>query len=110
MAKVADVFPAAKFERSLALHDGLEASDLLWMPTTIVAHTKLTPGAKLTYSKLIEYARGREVATNNRLAADLVVSPRSVRNYIAALRAAGLVEVRRHPGKPNSYRLTSANK
>ena len=83
--------------------------DASLIPTTIIQNRAIGPGAKLAYSKLIEYARGREVATNNRLAADLVVSPRSVRNYIASLRAAGLVQVRRHPGKPNSYRLTPGN-
>ena len=84
-------------------------ADASLIPAAVIQNTTIGPGAKLAYSKLIEYARGREVATNNRLAADLVVSPRSVRNYIAALRAAGLVHVRRHPGKPNSYRLTLAH-
>jgi hypothetical protein len=84
-------------------------ADASLIPAAIIQNPTISPGAKLVYSKLIEYVRGREVATNNRLAADLVVSPRSVRNYIAALSAAGLVQVRRHPGKPNSYRLTPAH-
>lgn len=85
-------------------------ADVSLIPVAVIQHPAIGPGAKLAYSKLIEYARGREVPTNNRLAADLVVSPRSVRNYMAELRAAGLVQVGRHPGKPNSYRLTLADK
>lgn len=77
------------------------------IPLSIIQSASIGPGAKLVYSKLLEYAQGREAATNNRLAADLAVSPRSIRNYVSALRAVGLVQVRRHPGKPNSYRLTS---
>ena len=84
-------------------------ADASFIPTTIIQNRTIGPGAKLAYSKLIQYARGREVATNNRLAADLAVSPRSVRNYIAALQDAQLVQVSRHPGKPNSYRLTPDN-
>ena len=66
------------------------------------------PLTKLVYSKLLNYASTNDTATNNRLAADLAVSPRSVRNYIAALKSARLVEVRLHPGKPSSYKLTAA--
>jgi hypothetical protein len=49
------------------------------------------------------------MATNNRLAVDLAISPRSVRNYITALKHAGLIKVRSHPGKPNSYALASTS-
>jgi DNA-binding transcriptional ArsR family regulator len=107
MANVAAGIVSARIELA---HPPRALADASLIPAAIIQNPTIRPGAKLTYSKLIEYARGREVATNNRLAADLVVSPRSVRNYIAALRAAGLVEVRRHSGKPNSYRLTSADK
>jgi len=60
------------------------------------------------YSALLTYALRKETATNNRLADDLAVSPRSVRNYITALKSAGLIKVRSHPGKPNSYTLANA--
>jgi hypothetical protein len=85
-------------------------ADASRIPVAVIQHPAIGPGAKLVYSKLIEYARSRQVATNNRLAADLVVSPRSVRNYVAELRAAGLVRVARHPGKPNSFQLALINK
>ncbi len=73
-----------------------------------MAHKQIGPGAKLVYSTLLTYASTRETATNNRLAADLAVSPRSIRNYIAALKSAGLVKVRLCAGKPSSYQLTAA--
>jgi hypothetical protein len=76
------------------------------VPLAISVNKKIGPGAKLVYSKLLTYAATSEIATNNRLAADLGVCPRSVRNYVSALKAAGLVRVRRQPGKPSSYTLT----
>jgi hypothetical protein len=79
-----------------------------FIPTSIIGNKEIGPGPKLVYSRLLSYAAANEPATNNRLAADLAVSPRSVRNYISALKAAGLVEVRHHPGKPRSFRLAAA--
>jgi hypothetical protein len=79
-----------------------------FVPTSIVASNRIGPGPKLVYSALLTYALRKESATNNRLAADLAVSPRSIRNYITALKSAGLIKVRSHPGKPNSYTLASA--
>jgi len=79
-----------------------------FIPVAIIGNKRIGPGPKLVYSKLLTYALRNEGATNNRLAADLAVSPRSVRNYITALKLAGLIKVRSHPGKPNSYALTSA--
>src|SRR4051794_13980796 len=77
------------------------------IPAGIIANKKIGPGSKLIYSRLLSYAAMNEAPTNNRLAEDLAVSPRSVRNYIAALKAAGLVEVLLHPGKPSSFRLVT---
>jgi hypothetical protein len=78
------------------------------IPTAIIGNKDIGPGPKLVYSRLLSYAAMNEAATNNRLAADLAVSPRSIRNYIAALKAAGLVEVRHHPGKPRPFKLPAA--
>jgi predicted HTH transcriptional regulator len=78
------------------------------IPDAIIANKDLGPGPKLVYSMLLSYAAANEAATNNRLASDLAVSPRSIRNYIAALKAAGLVRVRHHPGKPRSFMLAAA--
>jgi biotin operon repressor len=76
-----------------------------FIPTSIIGNNKIGPGPKRVYSRLLSYAAANEAATNNRLAADLAVSPRSVRKYIAALKAAGFVEVQHHPGKPRSFKL-----
>jgi DNA-binding GntR family transcriptional regulator len=81
--------------------------DASLIPSAVIVSKKIGPGAKLVYSKLLDYAATGETATNNRLASDLAVSPRSVRNYVAELKAAGLVRVRQQPGKPNAYLLTA---
>ena len=80
-----------------------------FIPTSVIANKAIGPGPKLVYSRLLAYAEMKEPATNNRLAADLAVSPRSVRNYISALKDAGLVEVQLHPGKARSFRLATTH-
>lgn len=82
-------------------------SDASLIPLAIFANDKIGPGAKLAYSKLLSYAAIKDTATNRRLAEDLAVSPRSVRNYISELKSAGLIKVRLHPGKPSTYQLTT---
>ena len=82
--------------------------DTTFIPTAIIGNKEIGPGSKLVYSRLLAYAARNEAATNNRLAADLAVSPRSIRNYIAALKSAGLVEIEHHAGKPRSFRLAAA--
>ena len=77
------------------------------IPRPIIAHPEISPGAKLVYSKLLEYGRGTDNPTHNRIAAELGVSPRSVRNYINDLKDVGLIEVRAHAGKTNSYRVSA---
>jgi hypothetical protein len=79
-----------------------------FIPTIVISNKNIGPGPKLIYSRLLAYAGANVPATNNKLAADLAISPRSVRNYIAALKAAGLVEVQHHPGKPRSFKLAAA--
>jgi hypothetical protein len=85
-----------------------ERTNASWVPTTVIRSRKIGPGAKLVYSKLLSYALNAETATTRRIAGDLAVSPRSVRNYIAALKAAGLIRVHLQPGKPSSYTLITA--
>ena len=80
-----------------------------FIPIAVIANKEIGPGPKLVYSRLLAYAAMNEPATNKRLAADLAVSPRSVRNYIAALKEAGLVEVQLHPGKARSFKLATAH-
>lgn len=79
-----------------------------FIPPEIIAHQDIASGAKLVYSKLLHYARAGPAPTHKRLAAELGVSPRSIRNYLGELKAAGLLQVRTHAGKPNSYRLSAA--
>jgi hypothetical protein len=78
-----------------------------FIPAAVIAKKDIGPGPKLVYSRLVTYAMTNEAATNNRLAADLGVSPRSIRNYLSALKAAGLVQVEHHPGKPRSFKLAA---
>jgi hypothetical protein len=85
----------------------IERANASLVPTTIIGSREIGPGAKLVYSKLLSYARNSQMATTQRIAADLAVSPRSVRNYIAALKIAGLIRVHLQPGKPSSYTLIS---
>ncbi len=104
MANIAVATPPARMELRAARAVSTDAS---LIPLVIFASDKIGPGAKLAYSKLLTYAASNETATNNRLAADLAVSPRSIRNYMAELKSAGLIKVRFNPGKPSSYQLTA---
>ena len=85
-----------------------ERANASLVPTTIIRNRKIGPGAKLVYSKLLSYARNNETATTKRIADDIAASPRSVRNYMTALKSAGLIRVHLQPGKPSSYTLISA--
>jgi hypothetical protein len=108
MAGMANVaWPPATSRPQLTRPRGRTDSASL-IPTAIIVSKKIGPGAKLVYSKLLDYASTGKTATNNGLASDLAVSPRSVRNYVAELKTAGLVRVRQQPGKPNAYQLTAA--
>ena len=98
MANIAVVVPAGR----------IASKDASRIPLAIITNKKIGPGAKLVYSTLLTYASSNETATNNRLAADLAVSSRSIRNYISSLKSAGLVKVRLHAGKPSSYQLSVA--
>jgi hypothetical protein len=80
-----------------------------FIPTALIAKKELGPGPKLVYSRLLARAGNNESATNNQLAADLAISPRSIRNYITALKEAGVVPVELHPGKPRSFTLAATN-
>ena len=55
------------------------AANTTFIPAAIIGNKDIGPGPKLVYSRLLTYAAANEAATNNRLAADLAVSPRSVR-------------------------------
>ena len=107
MANIAAPLPSGRIQLIGAYSTARASTSLV--PTTIVAKKNIGPGPKLVYSKLLTYALTKETATTNRLAADLAVSPRSIRNYIAALKSARLIKVHSHLGKPNSYTLTGGH-
>jgi hypothetical protein len=106
MANIASPMPAGRIELIGPFPHARETSVV---PLAIIQNKNIGPGAKLVYSKLLNYAATDVTTSTRRLAADLAVSPRSVRNYLAALKDAGLVKVRLHPGKPSSYQLTRAS-
>ena len=105
MAKVADVFPAARLNLSAALRTQLQTADVLWVPTAIIADTKLTSGAKFLYSVLLNHS-WREAAvcpSHGTLARAIGASVRATRNYIDELKRAKLIALQTRPGKPSLY-------
>jgi hypothetical protein len=82
-------------------------ADATLIPLAILHHQTISPGAKLVYSKLLNYAWSGTHASNKRLAADLGISPRAVGNYVAELRRAQLLDVQTHPGKANLYTIST---
>ena len=77
------------------------------IPLAILHHQVISPGAKLVYSKLLNYASAGAPASTKRLAADLGISPRGVRNHVAELRHARLLQVETNPGKANLYTVST---
>jgi len=106
MANIAPVATSGRIQLVGTYHPA--RGNASFVPSAIIANGRIGPGPKLVYSALLTYALRKETATNNRLAALLAVSPRSIRNYIAALKSARLIKVHLHPGKPNSYTLAPA--
>lgn len=106
MAKVADLYPATT-TLSAALREQLITSDVLWLPTTIIANTDLTPGAKFLYSVLLNQSWKAPVVcpTHGALARQIGGSTRATRNYIAELQQAKLISLQTRPGKPSVYSL-----
>jgi helix-turn-helix protein len=82
-------------------------SDSTLIPLAILHHRTISPGAKLVYSKLLNYAWAGARANNKRLATDLGISPRAVRNYVTELREAHLLDVQTRPGKANLYTVST---
>ena len=78
------------------------------IPLAILHHKSISSGAKLVYSKLLNYAWAGAAGSNKRLATDLGMSPRAVRNHVVELRKARLLEVQTRPGKPNVYTVSTA--
>lgn len=104
MANIATALPSGRIQLLGTYLTARTSTSLV--PSAIIANGSIGPGPKLAYSALLTYALRKQTATNNQLAAHLAVSPRSIRNYIAALKSARLIKVHVHPGKPNSYTLS----
>lgn len=88
---------------SLALRD---MGGFLPLPRSIARHPALTPAAKITYAQLLAYGWEKEFSApaQERLAEDLAMSERNLRNILVELRDLGLLAwERRGQGRPNQY-------
>lgn len=78
------------------------------VPNALLRSSKLSPAAKLTYAMLLSYAWQNDFCFpgQERLAADIGVSDRSVRTYLKELEAKGLLKIKQQGlQKPNLYYL-----
>lgn len=106
MQRVADT--KAFRDRSLILRGADVATQRGWtgVPNFILETKKVSVGAKLVYAMLLKYARELQECFpgQQRLAADIGSSERSVRRWLQDLEAVGLIDIkRRGQGKPNLY-------
>ena len=85
----------------------LDRAQSTLIPLAILHHKTISSGAKLVYSKLLNYAWVGGAGNHKRLAADLGLSPRAVRNHVDELRKARLLRVQTRPGKPNVYTVST---
>ncbi len=95
-------------ERHVIIEDETLAAGFTQIPNGILRRADLQPGAKLTYMVLLSYAWQKDHAYpgQDRLAADMGVSERSVITYLKQLQERGLVTVRRRGlGLTNVYVL-----
>jgi hypothetical protein len=76
----------------------------VFIPNAIVKYSELSPGAKLCYGRLSQYAgeNGAAYPSHETLAAELGVSSRQVRRYIDELTAANFLKVL-HSQTSNHY-------
>jgi hypothetical protein len=78
------------------------------VPNAILVNSKLSPGAKLTYTMLLRYAwqNDRSFPGQERLAKDVGAGERSIRTYLKELETGGLIEIhQRGLGRSNLYVL-----
>lgn len=97
-------------ERNLILRGADIATQRGWtgVPNFILESKEISVGAKLTYAMLLKYARELDACFpgQDRLAADMGCSRRSVVRYISELAAVGLIVItRRGQGRPNIYTI-----
>lgn len=105
MQKIADVI-----QRNIILRgaDAFTIGGYTQVPNVILDHKDLAPGAKLVYAMLLKYAwnNGFCFPGQERLAADMGVTDRSVRTHLQELQEKGYVRIKRQgQGRPNLYEL-----
>ena len=96
--------------RHVIVEDETLAAGFTQIPNLVLRRSDLPPGAKLTYMALLSYAWDKDHAYpgQDRLAADMGVSERSVITYLKQLVDAGLITInRRGLGMTNVYILHS---
>jgi len=94
--------------RHVIVEDEALAAGFTQIPNLVLRRSDLQPGAKLTYMVLLSYAWQKDHAYpgQDRLAADMGVSERSVITYLKQLQDAELITVRRRGlGLTNIYVL-----
>src|SRR3954467_11687761 len=82
------------------------AQQMICAPTPV--SNRVLPGAKLTYAMLLKYAWQNDYCFpgQERLAKDMGVTDRSVRNYLQELEREQFITIKqRGLGKPNLYEL-----
>lgn len=82
------------------------------VPTGVLRNPAVSPGARTLYAILLSYGHGPPSAcapTQDRLAADVGCSVRTVQRLLQELQTAGLVEVRQQGlSRPNAYEIRAA--
>ena len=94
--------------RHVIVEDEALAAGFTQIPNLVLRRSDLQPGAKLTYMVLLSYAWQEDHAYpgQDRLAADMGVSERSVITYLKQLQETGLITIRRRGlGMTNVYVL-----
>lgn len=79
------------------------------VPNFILKHSKITIGAKLTYSMLLSYAWNNDFCFpgQDRLAEDMGVVRQSANAYVKELENKGFLKItRKGQGRPNLYELS----
>ena len=95
-------------ERNIVLKgaDPVTAHGFTQVPNHILRSDTISPGAKLTFAMLLSYAWQNDYCFpgQERLAADMGVTDRSVRTYLKELEESAFLEIKRRGlGKTNLY-------
>lgn len=97
-------------DRNIVLHgaDAATAQGFTQVPNFLLRSRKLSAGDKVTFAMLLSYAWHHDFCFpgQERLAADLGLSDRSVRTHLKSLERNGLLVIRRRgQGRTNLYEL-----